>query len=95
MHSVLTPLTITASGLRNTHGIVLSFCYLSEALVHQLLLCAPMFVPASPGEALWFPSLSAPVVTHRVGMCIGECGTAKSCQCDLFSLKIRSALTLV
>jgi len=33
-HSVLTPLTIPVSGLRSTHGIVLSFCYLS--LVHPL-----------------------------------------------------------
>jgi hypothetical protein len=33
-HSVLTPLTMPASGLWNTHGIAPSFCYLS--LVHPL-----------------------------------------------------------
>ena len=37
-HSVLTPLTIPASGLRNTHGIAPSLCYLS--LVHPLPLRA-------------------------------------------------------
>jgi hypothetical protein len=58
-HSVLMPLTLPASGLRSTHGIVLSFYHLS--LVHPLLLCAA-YVPKS----------SAPVVAHRVGLCIGD-----------------------
>jgi len=57
-HSVLTPLTIPASGLRNTHAIVPSLCYLS--LVHLLPLWLPKFVPGSPGETLFFPSLQHP-----------------------------------
>ena len=38
-HSVLTPLTIPASGLPSTHGIF-SFCQCYLSLVHLLLLCA-------------------------------------------------------
>jgi hypothetical protein len=30
------------------------------------------FVPASPGVTLLFPCRSEPVVTHRVGLCIGD-----------------------